>query len=198
MSANDFLDRIVPRSVLAGLMIAVADYVYVNASDRVVASFLFPLALVCIIKSGAYLYTGKIGSVGISLIGAADMAVILLGNLIGLTVLFLVPYSEAFGILVAAKMSCDLWDIFMKGFFCGVLMYLAVFYTDGGKNPLVTIMCVAAFLIGGCEHSVADLGYLFLSRTFSWEAVRFFFCVLAGNTVGSLTVRFLASVSGGV
>lgn len=198
MSRNDFLDKLIPRGILAGVLIATADYVYINASNRTVAAFLFPLALICIIKSGAYLYTGKIGSVGMSLVGVADMAVILLGNAIGLIVLLLVPRSETFESFMVLKMTADPWSVFMKGFFCGALMYLAVFYTDGGRSFLVTIMCVAAFLIGGCEHSIADLGYIYLSRMFTLEALKFFLCVLAGNTVGSLAIRFLASISGDI
>ena len=62
MGRNDFLDKLIPRAILAGVLIATADYIYINASNRTVAAFLFPLALICIMKSGAYLYTGKIGS----------------------------------------------------------------------------------------------------------------------------------------
>ena len=190
------LTRIFSRSVLAGFLIGVADYIYINSQDRIVAAFLFPLALICIIKSGAYLYTGKIGSVGMSLVGVADMAAILMGNAVGLTVLFLVPYSESYNAFMSVKLGAGLWEAFVKGLFCGILMYLAVYYTDGGGSYLLTIMCVAAFLVGGCEHSVADLGYIFLSRSFTWEALKFFLCVLAGNTIGSLGIRFLASAAG--
>ena len=196
MNRSDFMDKLIPRGVLAGVLIATADFIYINASNRTVAAFLFPLALISIMKSGAYLYTGKIGSVGMSLVGVADMAAILMGNAVGLTVLFLVPYSESYNAFMSVKLGAGLWEAFVKGLFCGILMYLAVYYTDGGGSYLLTIMCVAAFLVGGCEHSVADLGYMFLSRSFTWEALKFFLCVLAGNTIGSLGIRFLASAAG--
>ena len=196
MNRSDFMDKLIPRGVLAGVLIATADFIYINASDRTVAAFLFPLALICIIKSGAYLYTGKIGSVKKSPESIADMIMILIGNMIGLMILLFVPPKEAFETFVISKMAVDPYNVVIKGFFCGVLMYLAVSYTDGGKNFLVTILCVAAFLIGGCEHSIADLGYIYLSRIRidTPEVFKFFLCVLAGNTIGSITTRFLISL----
>ena len=188
------LTRIFSRSVLAGFLIGVADYIYINSQDRIVAAFLFPLALICIIKSGAYLYTGKIGSVKKSPESIADMIMILIGNMIGLMILLFVPPTEAFETFVISKMAVDPQNVIIKGFFCGVLMYLAVSYTDGGKNFLVTILCVAAFLIGGCEHSIADLGYIYLSKIATLEAFVFFIHVLVGNTIGSITTRFLVSL----
>ena len=190
------LTRIFSRSVLAGFLIGVADYIYINSQDRIVAAFLFPLALICIIKSGAYLYTGKIGSVKKSPESIADMIMILIGNAIGLMILLFVPPTDVFETFVISKMAVDPQNVVLKGFFCGVLMYLAVSYTDGGKNFLVTILCVAAFLIGGCEHSIADLGYIYLSRARidTPEVFKFFIHVLVGNTIGSLTTRFLISL----
>ena len=188
------LTRIFSRSVLAGFLIGVADYIYINSQDRIVAAFLFPLALICIIKSGAYLYTGKIGSVKKSPESIADMLMILIGNMIGLMILLFVPPTEVFETFVISKMAVDPQNVIIKGFFCGVLMYLAVSYTDGGKNFLVTILCVAAFLIGGCEHSIADLGYIYLSKIATLEAFVFFIYVLVGNTIGAITMRFLISL----
>jgi len=74
------------------------------------------------------------------------------------------------------------------GFMCGILMYIAV---DGYKKSkvcgwLVTIMCVASFILCGFEHSIADAFYIDMSTFGDHQCHKYFFLflVIVGNLLG--------------
>ena len=49
------------KSILAGVLIALAGVVYLSCTDKVVGSFLFSFGLCLVIILEANLYTGKVG-----------------------------------------------------------------------------------------------------------------------------------------
>jgi nitrite transporter NirC len=74
-------------------------------------------------------------------------------------------------------------------------MYLAVDSYHKLKNPgaslLVVIFAVSIFIVAGFEHSIADMSYLVLSKTFTVEAFLFILVVLTGNMIGAVILNLL-------
>lgn len=77
-----------------------------------------------------------------------------------------------------------------KGFLCGILIYLCVDRYRAGQ-PWVTLIGVPAFILSGSEHSIADMIYLVLTRSFTLEAFMFILLVAFGNGLGSLSIAAL-------
>ena len=53
--------KLITKSILAGVLIALAGIIYLNCSDKVVGSFLFSFGLCLVVILEANLYTGKVG-----------------------------------------------------------------------------------------------------------------------------------------
>ena len=84
--------------------------------------------------------------------------------------------------IVADKITTNSLDLFILGIFCGILMYFA---TKTYKNNVLPILCVAAFILIGAEHSVADSFYMLAVG----DITRYFkviIPVVLGNSVGAI------------
>ena len=55
--------NIIIKSVLAGILIALAVHIYLNCSNKIVGAFLFSIGLIGVMVLKASLYTGKVGYV---------------------------------------------------------------------------------------------------------------------------------------
>ena len=55
--------NIIIKSVLAGVLIALAGHIYLNCANKIVGAFLFSIGLIGVIVLQANLYTGKVGYV---------------------------------------------------------------------------------------------------------------------------------------
>jgi formate/nitrite transporter FocA (FNT family) len=84
-----------------------------------------------------------------------------------------------------------------KGVGCGALIYLAVMFWKTEKQIhqiIPVILCVAGFILGGFEHSIACAFYLGSSVTTVAEfftGLLYILIVAVGNAIGSLTIRGL-------
>lgn len=81
------------------------------------------------------------------------------------------------------------------GIMCGALMAIAVeIYTHNkGISKYIGIMlCIPTFILCEFEHSIADLGYYFMSNTpLDIYVACFFYFVVWGNAVGGMLMRYL-------
>ena len=177
------------NTILPGILIAISDFIYVSSDNKTVAAFLFPLALITIIKTDSYLFTGKIGKIRLNFEGILKSLCILIGNILGLSILLLVDKSLCID-MIQYKLSLSYIDVFLKSVICGCLMYIAVSFTNDKKDFLLTILCVAGFIIGKCEHIIADIGYIFIAKDFNIDSLIFLIIVLIGNTVGAKFINF--------
>jgi formate/nitrite transporter FocA (FNT family) len=66
-------------------------------------------------------------------------------------------------------------------------MYIAVAHYE--TKPWMTVMCVAAFILSGTNHCVADMFYLTLGE-FSHEALTALFWTTVGNIIGTNLIPF--------
>lgn len=172
------------RAVCAGVMIGIGGRVYLSAENKTAGAVLFSVGLISVLLFGMNLYTGKVGYVG-SLRDVRDCLISVAGNAAGCAVVAILPHKAA-AAAAAARLSLSLPELFIKGAFCGVLIYIAVdVYKTGGKL-IATLFCVPAFIIAGFEHSVADMYYFFAARQFSARVWAALLAVILGNAAGAV------------
>lgn len=191
--------KLIIDGIKAGIMIAIGGSVFLSCENRYIGAILFSVALLCICLKGYSLFTGKVGylpenhskeAVKILLCG-------LLGNivstiLLGYAVSFANPaLGEAAKVICEAKLSQEALQTFVRAFFCGVLMYMAV-STYREKGTLAGIFfCVPVFILSGFEHSIANMFYFGASGTINMDSIIYLAVVIAGNSVGGMAMPIL-------
>ena len=88
------------------------------------------------------------------------------GNFIGSAAVGMIPLwsrpalCQAARNIVEIRMTNDIWLNFVLGILCGILMYAAVTHSE---QIIFVILCVAAFILAGANHCVADMFYCWSS-----------------------------------
>ena len=192
------------NGVSAGLMVSIGCAVFLACENKVVGSILFTVALLVICFRGYSLYTGKIGFIPFSH-KKEDFSVLLLGllgNAIGMIVFGLLisvalpNLNEKAIIICTAKLTQTWYQTIIRGLFCGVLMFIAVYVYKENKSIVAIIFAIPTFILCGFEHSVADIGYFAIANMFSLDIVLFILLVVIGNTIGSMILPYLSMANG--
>ncbi len=195
----------IASGVCAGILISIGGSVFLSCENKVIGAVLFTVALLCICFKGYSLFTGKVGYLPEKADKEAFSVLLLglLGNAIGTIACgyllrFAIPsIGAAAETLCAGKLETQaLWQTFVRGVFCGVLMYLAVSIFRDKKTPLGIIFCIPVFILSGFEHSIADLYYFAASGIVSLQAFLFLWVVIAGNSVGGVLLGLLMKLGG--
>ena len=172
------------KAILAGMCIGISSLLYLNISNKIIGAFLFSLGLITIMLFQYKLYTGVVGYTETTRDIKNDI-IIFIGNLIG-TLPFVLFYKSDFILFWENKISNNLLLVFCNAFICGILIYIAVESYKRTNKFLITILCIATFILCGAEHSIADLAYMFLARNFSWYNILFITVVALGNAAGAI------------
>ncbi len=191
------------KAVAAGLMIDLGVAVYLSCPNKIAGSLLFSVALFCICSFKMNLFTGKIGYI-LQNRNDPNCLIIWLGNFVGcaggaaLLRLARPQLSEAAAELMAAKLRLSWPSVAILGFFCGLLMYLAVenyaSNPSGAGKVAGILLCISTFILSGFEHSIADIGYAALAVSGPAEGARmllFVVVVSVFNGVGSVFLHSL-------
>lgn len=192
------------KGFLSGLCIAIGGSVYLSCENRYVGAFLFSVALMIICMFGFSLYTGRIGyivrnhtkddfiSLFSGLIGnAAGCA--LFGVLAGIGLPTLVGAAQT---ICAAKLGQTAVQALVRAFFCGVLMYSAVWiYKSKGTIAGIAI-CIPVFILSGFEHSIANMFYFSLSGFFNIQSLVYIMLIVIGNSIGGMCIPFFEIIAG--
>ena len=153
----------------------------------------------CICFKGYALFTGKVGYLAVSHT-KDDVSVVLLallGNFLAawmfgtLARLGLPALAGKAAAICTAKLTIPMWQVFIRAFFCGVLMYLAVDVYRENKSLAGIFLCVPVFILSGFEHSIADMGYFAVSGIVSARAFLFIWVAIAGNALGGMILPVL-------
>ncbi|MCA1808706.1 MAG: formate/nitrite transporter family protein [Kiritimatiellia bacterium] len=175
--------------LLAGLYIAFGSHVSLVALEqgmsRIAAGAVFGVGLVLVVIAGAELFTGNI----IMLVGAVSLqfslrkllrswVVVYAGNFLGALLLAwgvwqagllggvgaLNPLGELAAVTAEAKIGLDFWPAFWRGFFCNMLVILAIIMATMSKDIISKVICcilpVMIFVASGFEHCVANMYFL--------------------------------------
>lgn len=207
--------NVLVKSILAGILISIGGFCYLKIvemgfpASKVVGAIFFSIGLIIICNFQFYLYTGKICYLfdGIkakkSISTSLSLIIGLLGNFIGCYVvgflLHVVTGDNALFFNIAnAKLADSFLELFIKGIFCGMLIYLAVEGFKSSKHDLgkyiILILCVSGFIICGFEHCVADMFYFSIACIWNVKSLIAILAIILGNTVGGLIIPLLRGV----
>lgn len=179
-------------------MIVIGCAVYLSVGS-VAGAVLFSIALLIVCLRGYGLYTGRIGFIAVGegtviekiILAAVILAINLLaafavGSLLNLCGGDLVANAKE---LCANKLSMRPYEWFIKGLFCGFIMYIAVAAFYENKSVLGVLFGVPVFILAGFEHSIADFAYLSIAGMLNAQHVfLFMLLVILGNTMGSIFI----------
>lgn len=184
------MNKFIKKSILAGLLISLAGFAFLRCESKLMGAFLFSFGLIGVFILEANLYTGKVGYIE-SKRSVFDLVKILVLNLVtafgvGLIYRFAIGTTSAFD----SRMTKDWFQLFVDSVGCGILIYIAVEFWKSTKNVIPVIICVMAFILGGMEHSIADMFYLGTS-TLTLEGFLRIGVIVIGNGVGSILIRLL-------
>lgn len=168
------------KSIGATIMIGIGCLIYINQPSPI-GAFFFSIGLLGVFYFNLNLFTGKIGYVRTKS-DIINVVLIFTINILSALLFLIIPQID---FNFAAKLANPWYLILFKGFICGILIYLCVNEYRGGR-PWVTLIGVPAFILSGAEHCIADMIYLVLTRTFTFEAFAFIGLVSLGNAAGSL------------
>ncbi len=186
--------------VSAGIMIAIGGSVYLSCENKYVGAVFFSVALLAICLKGYSLFTGKIGFIPEKHTGE-DFSVLflgLLGNFVSTVILgFAMSYAlpalgTAAEAVCEAKLTQGEFQTFIRAFFCGVLMYIAVSIYREKNNPIGIFFCIPTFILSGFEHSIANMFYFGAAGMVSVRALVYIIIVLLGNAAGGMVLPFFS------
>lgn len=183
-------------AVLAGIAIGIGGTVFLSIENRIVGALMFAVGLYAICVLGLNLYTGKIGA----LLDNPPcflwtLLAIWIGNLAGtyLTALALQAtrvkgIRETAKAVVEARISDNMGSLVILSIFCGLLVYIAVEGYRRTQNPVILFAAVAAFILCGFEHCIADMFYF--SAAGVWSGMNFvrILVITLGNSIGGLLI----------
>ena len=193
-----------PDGILAGLMVSIGGAVLLSVDNRYAGAVLFSIALLAICYCGFNLYTGKVGflwrahsqkDLSMAFLG-------LLGNFLGTLLAGLLIAAALPNLREAALTACEKrltqlpMQTVLRGFFCGVLMYTAVWIYREKKTVTGILFCIPVFILAGFEHSIADMFYFALAGLFTPRALAFILLVVLGNSLGGLFIPAVQSLKG--
>ncbi len=193
--------KILFKSFLAGIMIAIGGTVFLSIENKVIGASLFSIGLFGVLIYNLNLYTGKIGYLitNFNLKYVKELAITIIGNFIGAcSVGFILRYTRIYDkiyekslILANAKLNDNILSIFILSIFCGLLMYFAVNgfkkQTDFGKY-LVVYLGVVVFILCGFEHCIANMYYFSVADIWSLKTLGYTGIMVLGNSIGSFII----------
>lgn len=176
------------KALIAGIAIALGGWAYLLAMDPIVGAVIFSCGLLTVRIYGLHLFTGKVQLMVTKENPWYYYPLILLSNFLGVIWITCLSYNTVHDTALAlaiAKSSQPLLVAFCKGVGCGMLMSLAT-YKD---TPLwVTPLAVAAFIIAGFNHCIADFYYMLTGGLISWPLCM----TILGNIFGGIILsRYL-------
>lgn len=193
--------KILFKSFLAGIMIAIGGTVFLSIENKVIGASLFSIGLFGVLIYNLNLYTGKIGYLitNFNLKYIKELIITLIGNFIGAcSVGFILRYTRIYDkiyekslMLANTKLNDNILSIFILSIFCGLLMYYAVNgfkkQTDFGKC-LVVYLGVAVFILCGFEHCIANMYYFSVADIWSLKTLGYTGIMVLGNSLGSFII----------
>lgn len=193
--------KILFKSFLAGIMIAIGGTVFLSFENKVIGASLFSIGLFGVLIYNLNLYTGKIGYLitNFNLKYIKELIITLIGNFIGAcSVGFILRYTRIYDkiyekslMLANTKLNDNILSIFILSIFCGLLMYYAVNgfkkQTDFGKY-LVVYLGVAVFILCGFEHCIANMYYFSVADIWSLKTLGYTGIMVLGNSIGSFII----------
>lgn len=195
------------KAILAGGAVGIGGGVFLsclNEGNKVVGAVLFAVALLTVCWMGLNLYTGKVGFMVDSHKKAdwLNLLMALTGNTVGAMLFgFLLRIGipgvvEKCASICNAKLLQSIPEALIRAFFCGIMMFLAVWIFREKKTTLGILFCIPVFILSGFEHSIADIFYFTLGWTGGIKAVGYLALIVFGNSIGGMFVPAMLKLAG--
>lgn len=191
-----YVMRMFMLAVLAGIMIGIGGAVYLAVDIKIVGALMFTVGLYTICIQELNLFTGKVGYLLEKKASyLLDLLYIWCGNLAGTFLAAALFRTTRIGKLAESarglceiKMNDSYISLFVLGIFCGILMFIAVDGYAKTKNPIILFLGVAAFILCGFEHCIADMFYFSMAEMWSVNALLRVFVITLGNAIGGMLI----------
>jgi formate/nitrite transporter FocA (FNT family) len=173
--------------MFAGLLIGLGAYGFL-ALGGIPGAVIFTFGLVCVVLSGAFLYTGKAGVMKLMdtprLIGIWFFN-ILVCVLIGLMAKALggEPVERASS-AVASRLAQGPWRSLLRSIGCGMIIDIAVWLYRTRNSILPVLFGVPLFIVCGFYHSIADVVYIFAAKPWTTGLLWYYPVIVLGNWIG--------------
>jgi formate/nitrite transporter FocA (FNT family) len=200
--------------VFAGIAIAIGGTASLLACNllaglwgKFVGAVLFSLGMYIVITYGLKLFTGMVSA--IPTMGAKNvwqLPVCFIANAVGCAVFALIVRYSFIGESLAAqaqtiidgKLGDEYWAIktLLSAIACGMLITFSVwsprFAPDKKLAATVGVMLpIVVFVFCGFDHSVADVFYLCLGSSLTWQTFGYIMLAIIGNTLGGVLFPLL-------
>lgn len=194
----------------AGVMITIGciiNLAMISYGSRIGGAFFFAVGLLTIVMYKMVLFTGicgyafdrrpfhkktiqnLIGTWGFNMAGCACFGILMLKGISS-------DYLSIANDMMLIKMKEPVHSLITKGVYCGMLMHLAVLTSKRDCHTVAKIvivfLCVATFILCRFEHSIANMGYLFLSDINVIKGI--IHCIIPvtiGNVLGGVFMNFI-------
>ena len=188
--------RTLVLAILAGGTIGIGGCAFLSIENKVVGALMFTVGLYTICTQELNLFTGKVGYLANQPASyCLDLLVIWIGNLVGTFLAALAfrftrisSISGKAAQLCGTKLNDHLSSLFILAIFCGLLMFVAVDGFRATKNPLILFAGVAAFILCGFEHCIANMFYFSVARMWSGKAFLCIVIITLGNAIGGMLI----------
>lgn len=177
-------------SLIAGFVIGFAALLSCCIENQILAALFFSIGLLYIRISKLYLYTGQIQNLKYHSTSFKELVIGLFGNICGVTLLFFLFFfldfqvaADKYFAITAIKWAFPWYHYIASGICCGILMTIAT----KRESPLwLSSLCVAAFILAGFNHCIADWFYIFGMT----KSIKYFywFLTVIGNFIGGLII----------
>lgn len=182
------------KALLSGILIGISGLLYISCPNKVLASFLFSLGLISIIILSLDLYTGKIAYINFNLKEISHLMRMLFYNTLGALLVGIIGkfiYNFDISEMIVNKIFQPWYSTLIRSIFCGALIYLAVELYKTTKNIITIILPIAAFIICGFEHCIANAFYFAVNFGLSWAVVTHWLMSIIGNSLGAIILHRL-------
>lgn len=198
--------------ILAGLSIALGSFVFLAClacDQKILGSILFSVGLLMCCAFSLNLFTGKVGFIFENKPHyLLDLLIMYLGNILGAAGSGLLVYAaishlpntsifdQAVAVSVSRSITVNNWWVsLIMAFFCGILVFLAVYgwkkFDNYALKITCLILCVTTFVATGTEHCIANMFYFSAGFTWNVSTILNIVIVTIGNALGSLTTWVL-------
>ena len=166
------------RSILAGIFIGLAGFVYLSVGG-IVGAFLFAFGLTCVVLYKLNLYTGKAGVYSTKKIH--ELFFMFIMNAAGCCIIALLAslqinaINDNLGIIIDARHEAHLMKVFVLSIGTGIIMEAAVQHSARTEKPsfIPLLLGVPTFILCGMPHSVADAFYYALHCFTDYDGIWF-------------------------
>lgn len=179
------------RSVCAGMMIGLGAILNLQLGDILGACF-FSLGLLTVCVLQLDLFTGKFSTILRKEMKPVYLFTILGGNLLGIVIMIglacalpnFTNIRAGAQAIMEQRAQLSWFILIARGVICGMCVQMAVDMWKKYQHPICAMMPIAAFVILGGAHCIADTFYWILGG--QMRQIVQIFEVIGGNVIGAM------------